>query len=146
MIFQGPSLVEWMPDVQLDAHMPARSVPRSRPYSNIVFDASTQLLVAASSFMNRFASYDEDGNIVWEPDSQCLYSRYLVYVRPSLTAVSSFIGPNISYPYCETSTLELVSPDGWITMDGCVLHLSDVLREHGLLMCATGTSSRQTNS
>ncbi|KAH9930484.1 CPSF A subunit region-domain-containing protein [Epithele typhae] len=92
---EGPSLVEWMPDVQLDAHLPARSVPRARPYSNVVFDASTQLVVAASSFMNRFASYDEDGNVVWQPDSA-----------------------NISYPYCETSTLELISPDGWLTMDG----------------------------
>ncbi|RPD55582.1 hypothetical protein L226DRAFT_490064 [Lentinus tigrinus ALCF2SS1-7] len=92
---EGPSLVEWMPGVLLDAHLPARSIPRSRPYSNIVFDASTSLVVAASSFMNRFASYDEDGNIVWEPDS-----------------------PNISFPYCETATLELISPDGWITMDG----------------------------
>ncbi|KAL1941832.1 hypothetical protein VTO73DRAFT_6832 [Trametes versicolor] len=92
---EGPSLVEWMPDVQLDGHLPARSVPRSRPYSNVVFDASTSLIVAASSFQNRFASYDEDGNVVWEPDS-----------------------PNISSPLCECSTLELISPDGWITMDG----------------------------
>ncbi|KAI0699171.1 CPSF A subunit region-domain-containing protein [Cerioporus squamosus] len=92
---EGPSLVQWMPGVLLDAHLPARFIPRSRPYSNIVFDASTSLVVAASSFMNRFASYDEDGNIVWEPDS-----------------------PNISFPHCETSTLELISPDGWITMDG----------------------------
>ncbi|KAI0634706.1 CPSF A subunit region-domain-containing protein [Trametes polyzona] len=92
---EGPSLVEWIPDVQLDGHLPARSVPRSRPYSNVVYDASTSLIVAASSFQNRFASYDEDGNIVWEPDS-----------------------PNISFPLCECSTLELISPDGWITMDG----------------------------
>ena len=56
--------------MQLDAHLPARSVPRSRPYSHVVFDASTSLIVAASSFMNRFASYDEDSNIVWEPDSE----------------------------------------------------------------------------
>ncbi|KAH9849008.1 CPSF A subunit region-domain-containing protein [Lenzites betulinus] len=92
---EGPSLVEWMPDIQLDGHLPARSVPRSRPYSNVVFDASTSLIVAASVFQNRFASYDEDGNVVWEPDS-----------------------PNISLPSVECSTLELISPDGWITMDG----------------------------
>ncbi|KAI1782131.1 hypothetical protein LXA43DRAFT_1104681 [Ganoderma leucocontextum] len=36
--------------------------------------------------MNRFASYDEDGNIVWVPDS-----------------------PDISSPYRETSTLEVIS-------------------------------------
>ncbi|KAI0646665.1 CPSF A subunit region-domain-containing protein [Trametes meyenii] len=92
---EGPALVEWMPDIQLDGHLPARSAPRSRPYSNVVFDASTSLIVAASSFQNRFASYDEDGNIVWEPDSA-----------------------NISFPYSECSTLELLSSDGSITMDG----------------------------
>ncbi len=81
MRVQGPSLVEWMPGVLLDAHLPARSIPRSRPYSNIVFDASTSLVVAASSFMNRFASYDEDGNIVWEPDSECIKGRYLLSAR-----------------------------------------------------------------
>nr|VWP00056.1 Amidohydrolase family protein [Ganoderma boninense] len=92
---QGPSLVEWVPDISLDAYLPTRSIPRLRPYSQIVFDPSTSLIVAAASFMNRFASYDEDGNVVWVPDS-----------------------PNISAPYCETSTLELISPDRWITMDG----------------------------
>ena len=76
---QGPSLVEWMPDVSLDAHLPARLIPRSRPYSNIVFDASTSLIVAASSLMNRFTSYDEDGNIVWEPDS--------AYIRRTLSCL-----------------------------------------------------------
>ena len=104
----------------LDAHLPARSMPRSRPYTNIVYDVSTALVVAASSFMNRFASYDEDGNIVWEPDSECIKgSLSLVYAR--LTDGCDLIaGPNISFPHCETSTLELISPDGWITMDGYV--------------------------
>ena len=65
----------------LDAHLPARSMPRSRPYINIVYDVSTALVVAASSFMNRFASYDEDGKIVWEPDSACLYSVAILSKR-----------------------------------------------------------------
>lgn len=119
MTLQGPSLVEWMPDVQLDGHLPARSVPRSRPYSNVVFDASTSLIVAASSFQNRFASYDEDGNVVWEPDSECIKTRYLACRSPNDRDAAS--GPNISSPLCECSTLELISPDGWITMDGCVV-------------------------
>ncbi|KAI0755747.1 hypothetical protein C8Q74DRAFT_1452340 [Fomes fomentarius] len=45
------SPVEWMPDVQLDAHLPSRSVPCSRPYSSIVLDASTSLIVAILSLM-----------------------------------------------------------------------------------------------
>ena len=74
-----------MPDVHLDAHLPARSVPRSRPYSNVVFDASTQLIIAASTSMNRFASYDEDGIIVWEPDSECLYSVAILSMRATIS-------------------------------------------------------------
>ncbi|KAI0938339.1 hypothetical protein AcW1_001910 [Taiwanofungus camphoratus] len=92
---EGPSLMEWMPDVQLDGHLPSRSISRSRSYSNVVYDPSTSLIAATSSLQSKFASYDEDGNIVWEPDAS-----------------------NISYPSCESSTLELISPEGWITMDG----------------------------
>ncbi|KAH9830080.1 CPSF A subunit region-domain-containing protein [Rhodofomes roseus] len=92
---EGPSLVEWIPDLQLDSHLPSRSVPRSRAYTNVVYDPNTSLIVAASSRQSRFASYDDDGNIVWEPDA-----------------------PNVSFPYCDSSTLELLMPDSWITMDG----------------------------
>ncbi|EMD34631.1 hypothetical protein CERSUDRAFT_116804 [Gelatoporia subvermispora B] len=92
---EGPSLLEWIPGVQLDGHLPSRTVPRNKAYSNVVYDPSTSLIVAASSSQSRFASYDEDGNIVWEPDAS-----------------------NISLPFCETSTLELLSPDGWVTLDG----------------------------
>ncbi|KAI0341420.1 hypothetical protein BDW22DRAFT_1408067 [Trametopsis cervina] len=92
---EGPSLMEWMPDIQLDGHLPTKSIPRPRPFSHIVFYPTTALLVAASSLQATFTSYDEDGNIVWEPDST-----------------------NVSLPQCETSTLELISPDSWITMDG----------------------------
>ncbi|KAL6299343.1 CPSF A subunit region-domain-containing protein [Sparassis latifolia] len=92
---EGPSLAEWIPNFQLDGHLPWKFIPRDKSYSNVVYDASTSLLVAASSLQNKFASYDEDGNIVWEPDAS-----------------------NISFPSCECSTLELISPEGWITMDG----------------------------
>ncbi|KAL6307058.1 CPSF A subunit region-domain-containing protein [Sparassis latifolia] len=64
----GPSLAEWIPNFQLDGHLPWKFIPRDKSYSNVVYDASTSLLVAASSLQNKFASYDEDGNIVWEPD------------------------------------------------------------------------------
>lgn len=67
-MWQGPSLMEWLPDIRLDGHIPSRSISRPRPYTHIVFDASTSLIVATSSRSSKFASYDEDGNIVWEPD------------------------------------------------------------------------------
>ncbi|KAH7925063.1 hypothetical protein BV22DRAFT_1119797 [Leucogyrophana mollusca] len=92
---EGPSLLEWIPDLQLDTALPSRSVPRPRPYSNVVFEPSASLIVAASSLQASFASYDEDGNILWEPDTS-----------------------GISFPACDCSTLELISPENWITMDG----------------------------
>ncbi|GJE96309.1 CPSF A subunit region-domain-containing protein [Phanerochaete sordida] len=92
---EGPSLIEWVPEIQFEGHLPSRSVPRSRPYSHVVFDPTTTLLVAASSLQSTFTSYDEERNVVWEPDE-----------------------PNVSLPICETSTLELISPDTWTTMDG----------------------------
>lgn len=92
---EGPSLLEWLPDFHYDGPLPLRSVPRGRAYSSLVFDPSTSLLVAASSLQAKFASYDDDDNKIWEPET-----------------------PNIGNPMCDTSTLELISPDMWITMDG----------------------------
>ncbi|KAG2029284.1 CPSF A subunit region-domain-containing protein [Suillus americanus] len=82
----GSALLEWTPEVQPDSFIPYRSVPRSRAYSNIIFEPSASLIVAASPLQARFTSYDEDGNVVWEPD--------------------------------DCSTLELISPEHWVTMDG----------------------------
>lgn len=48
--------------------MPSRSVPRSRMYSNVTFDPSTGLIVAASCLESRFANFDEEGVKTWEPD------------------------------------------------------------------------------
>ncbi|KAJ7094010.1 CPSF A subunit region-domain-containing protein [Mycena belliarum] len=92
---EGPSLLEWLPEFNLDTALPSKSVPRGRSYSSVVFDPSTSLIVAASSLQAKFASFDEDGNKVWEPDA-----------------------PNIADPTCDCSCLELISPDLWITMDG----------------------------
>ncbi|KIK53793.1 hypothetical protein GYMLUDRAFT_49207 [Collybiopsis luxurians FD-317 M1] len=92
---EGPSLLEWIPDFQLELPLPMRSIPRGRAYTSVVFDPSTSLVVAASILEASFASFDEDGNKIWEPDA-----------------------PNISYPITECSTLELISPDLWISMDG----------------------------
>ncbi|KAJ2930722.1 hypothetical protein H1R20_g6373, partial [Candolleomyces eurysporus] len=91
----GPTLLEWLPDFNYNYSLPSRSVPRGRSFSNVLFDPSTCLIVAASCMHAKFASYDEDGNRVWEADA-----------------------PNVSDPLSETSALELISPDGWVTMDG----------------------------
>ncbi|KAJ7164986.1 CPSF A subunit region-domain-containing protein [Mycena filopes] len=92
---EGPSLLEWLPNFNLDSALPSKSVPRGRSYSSVAFDPSTSLIVAASSLQAAFASFDEDGNRMWEPDA-----------------------PNVADPLCDCSCLELISPDLWITMDG----------------------------
>jgi cleavage and polyadenylation specificity factor subunit 1 len=64
-----------MPDLEFSTKLPSRSVPCSRPYAHVVFDPSTSLIVAASSLQAAFASFDEEGNKIWEPD--CEQSNYL---------------------------------------------------------------------
>lgn len=112
---QGPSLVEWIPDLQLNTHLPSRSVPRSRGYTHVVYDPNTSLIVAASSRQSQFASYDDDGNIVWEPDGGSCTSLGCLCSHASTTHV---LAPNVSFPHCDSSTLELLMPEAWVTMDG----------------------------
>ncbi|TFY75914.1 hypothetical protein EWM64_g8097, partial [Hericium alpestre] len=92
---EGPSLLEWMPGIDVGTDLPSRSVPKPRPYTNVVFDPTTCLVVAASSLQAQFGSFDEDGNQTWEPDAS-----------------------NVSYPTSECSALELFTPEGWLTLDG----------------------------
>jgi cleavage and polyadenylation specificity factor subunit 1 len=92
---EGPCLLEWLPNLQMHGPLPSRSVPRERAYSHLFFDTSTSLIVAVSMLQARFASYNEDSVQMWEPDA-----------------------PNVADPTCDCSTLELVSRDVWLTMDG----------------------------
>ncbi|KAK7042372.1 protein CFT1 [Favolaschia claudopus] len=118
---EGPSLLEWLPGFNFDTPLPYRSVPRGRSYSHVVFDPSTSLIVAASSLQAEFASFDEDGNRVWEPDA-----------------------PNVGDPLCDTSCLELISPDYWITMDGFEFATNEFITA---LACVTlETTSTETGS
>ena len=57
-----------MPDVDLNLGMPSRQILRGRSYTNIVFEPTTSLLVAASLVQAPFSSYDEEGNEMWAPD------------------------------------------------------------------------------
>jgi cleavage and polyadenylation specificity factor subunit 1 len=65
---QGPTLLEWMPDVDLNMGMPSRHIPQGRSYTNVVFEPTSSLLVAASVVQAQFSSYDEEGNEMWAPD------------------------------------------------------------------------------
>ncbi|KAJ7747964.1 CPSF A subunit region-domain-containing protein [Mycena maculata] len=118
---EGPSLLEWLPDFNLDGPLPSKFVPRGRSYSSVVFDPSTSLIVAASSLQAKFASFDEDGNRTWEPDA-----------------------PNVADPLCDCSCLELISPDLWITMDGFEFATNEFITA---MSCVTlETSSTESGS
>lgn len=51
--------------------MPSRYLPQSRTYTSISYDASTGLMIAASTLPNPFTIFDEDGNQMWEVDGEC---------------------------------------------------------------------------
>ncbi|KAG5652679.1 hypothetical protein H0H81_004116 [Sphagnurus paluster] len=118
---EGPSLLEWIPEFRPDGPLPFRSIPRGRAYSNIIFEPSTSLIVAASSLQAQFASFDEDGNRIWEPDA-----------------------PNISDPLCDCSTLELISPDIWVTMDGFEFATNEFIND--MTIVTLETSGTETGS
>ena len=68
--------------------------------------------MAASSLQARFAAFDEDGNKLWEPDGEAdIIVSWLINSTVCAAA-------NISDPMSDCSTLELISPDLWVTMDG----------------------------
>ncbi|KAF5309321.1 hypothetical protein D9611_014402 [Ephemerocybe angulata] len=113
----GPRLLEWLPDFSYDYPLPSRSVPRGRSYSNVVFDPSTCLVVAASCNQAKFASYDEDGNRIWEPDA-----------------------PNVSDPTSDTSALELISPDSWVTMDGFEFASNEYINDIAIVTLETAAT------
>ena len=101
-----------MSDFRFNGPLPSRFIPRGRSYSNVLFDPSTSLIVAASSLQAKFASYDEDGNCVWEPDGEFFLPSFFLF------PADLYIAPNVADPTCECSTLELISPDYWVTLDG----------------------------
>lgn len=89
-----------------------RSIPRDRAYSSVVFDPSTSLVVAASVLTASFASFDEEGARIWDKDRRFLLEYHLSKFLSLLSV------PSISDPTTECSSLELISPDLWISMDG----------------------------
>ncbi|KAF9078133.1 CPSF A subunit region-domain-containing protein [Rhodocollybia butyracea] len=118
---EGPSLLSWIPGFELDYPLPMRSIPLGRPYSNVVFDPSTSLVVAAAVMEARFASFDEEGGMIWEKDA-----------------------PNIADPTTECSTLELISPDLWVSMDGYEFATNEVV--NAVACVSLETASTDTGS
>jgi cleavage and polyadenylation specificity factor subunit 1 len=69
-----------MPDVDLNLGMPSRYIPQGRSYTNVVFEPTSNLLVAASLVQAQFSSYDEEGSEMWSPDGK-LHLIYLVFLK-----------------------------------------------------------------
>ncbi|KAI0052046.1 hypothetical protein FA95DRAFT_1593031 [Auriscalpium vulgare] len=92
---EGPTLLEWAPDLDVSGDLISRHVPRGKSYTHVLFDPTHCLLVAATSLQSPFSSYDEDGNEIWVPDAA-----------------------NVSLPTGDCSALELLTPEGWVAMDG----------------------------
>lgn len=65
---QGPCLVELLPNIELHTPLPSRRVRKGRTYISVAFDPITQLIVGGSSLPRDFALYDDESEIVWEPD------------------------------------------------------------------------------
>lgn len=112
---QGPCLLSWLPKLELHGPLPCRSVPRGRAYSHICFDTSTSLIVAAATLQARFASYNEDSQKIWEPDGERIFLLGHSWMQTDSCSSSA---PDIRDASIDCSALELVSPDGWATMDG----------------------------
>lgn len=70
------------------------------------------LIIAGSSLQAKFTSYDEEGNRIWEPDGKQIIVTY------SPSQIIYPVAPNVTDPVSDCSTLELISPDLWITLDG----------------------------
>jgi hypothetical protein len=52
------------------------------------------LIVAASSLQAKFASFDEDGNQLWEPDGEARHHRVFVHKLNHMCS-GKYIGPHV---------------------------------------------------
>ncbi|KAG8922734.1 mRNA cleavage and polyadenylation factor subunit [Tulasnella sp. 418] len=97
MIFSesGPSLVRWAEDIQIGMDLPYRHIHVGRQYTSILFDPTSKHILAVSTQKAKFSNFDDEGKPTWIVD-----------------------GPGISDPQCESSSLELISPDTWSAVDG----------------------------
>ncbi|KAG8903754.1 mRNA cleavage and polyadenylation factor subunit [Tulasnella sp. 403] len=92
---EGPALMQWVGDVQLGLDLPYRDIRVGRQYTAVIFDPATQHIVAVSTQKSSFVLFDDEGKRLWTPDT-----------------------PGVSDPVCESSSLELISPDTWTSIDG----------------------------
>jgi len=92
-----PSLWEtFIPEhVCFDREIPSTLVKTGRPFNQVFYDSSSETVVGASYLETAFANFDEEGNLLWQPDDE------------SLIRATTF-----------RSSLELILPGKWVTIDG----------------------------
>ncbi|PLW07812.1 hypothetical protein PCANC_21051 [Puccinia coronata f. sp. avenae] len=81
--------------VCFDREIPSTLVKTGRPFNKVFYDSSSETVVGASYLETAFATFDEEGNLMWQPDDD------------SLIGATTF-----------RSSLELILPGKWVTIDG----------------------------
>ncbi|KAI7953963.1 hypothetical protein MJO28_006510 [Puccinia striiformis f. sp. tritici] len=81
--------------VCFDRDISSTLVKTGRPFNKVFYDSSSQTVVGASYLETAFANFDEEGNLMWQPDDD------------SLIRATTF-----------RSSLELILPGKWVTIDG----------------------------
>ncbi|OAV95953.1 hypothetical protein PTTG_04786 [Puccinia triticina 1-1 BBBD Race 1] len=81
--------------VCFDREVSSTLVKSGRPFNKVFYDSSSDTVVGASYLETAFANFDEEGNLMWQPDDD------------SLIRATTF-----------RSSLELILPGKWVTIDG----------------------------
>ncbi|KIM33311.1 hypothetical protein M408DRAFT_152666 [Serendipita vermifera MAFF 305830] len=101
---EGASLVEWTQSLSFHGQFAFERIRKGRTYSNVAFDPSSSLVIAASHIDRDFVLYDDEGVCVWEQDA-----------------------PNVAYPTLPVASLELIDPQTWVTIDGFEFATNEVV-------------------
>ncbi|KZO92025.1 hypothetical protein CALVIDRAFT_541365 [Calocera viscosa TUFC12733] len=92
---EGPVLMEFDEEPDTSRELSCTRISSTRPYTSMAVDPGTNLVAAASSLKSPFLLYDDEEQPLWVPESAAFFS-----------------------PLAESSSLELISPDTWQTLDG----------------------------
>jgi cleavage and polyadenylation specificity factor subunit 1 len=69
--------------VCLDREIPSTLVKTGRPFNKVFYDSAAEAVVAASFLETAFANFDEEGNLMWQPDGVCLAGSVREFLQSS---------------------------------------------------------------
>ncbi|EFP75378.2 uncharacterized protein PGTG_01971 [Puccinia graminis f. sp. tritici CRL 75-36-700-3] len=58
--------------VCLDREIPSTLVKNGRPFNKVFYDSASETVIGASYLKTAFANFDEEGNLMWQPDGWLL--------------------------------------------------------------------------